>query len=1523
MLRFSRASGRPNPIVLADRARDAQQWDAAVRHYRTALARNPCNPPIWVQYGHALKEGGLYVAAEAAYRRAIADGPAAADPYLQLGHVLKLQGRTEQAKAAYLRAFSIDQSLHEAAGELATLGYSVADFPQLSRVIPAPAAADNGPAAWSRRKRRKESIITRADRARDLGQWEIATRFYRKALDRNPRSPPIWVQYGHVLKETGHLAEAEAAYRTAIGYDPNAADARLQLGHDLKLQGKNEEAQAAYLRAFALDPSLPHPLQELSTLGWSEAETRELRRLVDSAIDQPTETAADVVSEDKGTQVAHWLESWHRRWCGLFSPPESFAEAFYLSANPDVAQQIQAGLMASGAEHWVKYGIVEDLLARRNRVFEFCENLYLESNPDVAFAVGSGTIPSGYHHYLMYGCHEGRPGWSIIKQPPEPAYDFPQLQQQLSALSERPLISVIVPVYETDPRMLEWCIESVRRQVYPNWELCIADDGSTNPHMRDIVLGYGRLDRRIKLTFLDENQGIAAASNAALTLATGPWIALLDHDDELTPDALLEVAAAIAAAPAADLIYSDEDKITADGRVRYEPVYKPGWSPELLTSTMYVGHLSSYRKTIIEQVGGFRSEFDGTQDFDLALRVSEVARAVHHIPKILYHWRASATSAAANMTNKSYAVPRQQRALREHLLRRGAGGEVLPAIFTGTWRVRYFPPSPHPMVSIVIPTAGYFRTICGREFNLLRNCVNSLFDSDCYDNFEIVIIDNDDLDDEVNAWLSKLPQVRVLHYLAEEFNLCEKINLGVTASSGKFILLLNDDIEVITPRFLYDMVGLASQPGIGAVGAKLLFPDGRVQHNGVMLLRGGPTHALFGEHASSLGPLNIGQLVHDVFAATGACLLVERDLYWQVGGFDPAFPTNYNDVDFCLKLRGRGLRIVLDPAIRLYHFESASKIGTFSWEVEKFFGRWPMLRDPYFNANFSPDKVFFEHRKPGEAAVANFSAAFMEHFAARQRAPAEESVAFSIIFSLYNTPIRYLRELEASLFNQAYQNFECVIVENGSSNPETLQWFDKVSRSSRVTALRFERNQGIIAAYGAAFRAATGDYVIAVDSDDFLTIDALALLAQAIVVRDRPALLYTDECKSNEDSQLLHPFHKPDWDPLLFTNICFTCHLCCVRRDVAAATGCYEDREATWSHDWDTVWRIHRAGHDPVHVPEITYAWRMYPGSTSSLELSGKPEAPVSQRHVLTEQLRLGGWGRSLDIVENSLFWHDGMWRLKPKPHLRIEACIVADVTGQDEPELGSLLDELDRSAPGMPLVLLVGDSSAELDRAEGIASRGGGGRSIRSTSARDFVGALRRAVVEGTQHIAWIGRDTRPVGNEWLTEAAGLLAGIDDAVLAGGRVVTPEERLLWAGGFFGINGFLDSPEFGLPVGESGYHGMTYCQRSVDGVSSVHWVARSDFLEQVTASLPAHLSPASLAAIMALRAAASGKRVIYTPFSIAVTRAEVVRPTMPDAEQLRTLGVLVPTASRYYSSQLSRNAEFHWVPAYQVQPVQR
>jgi glycosyltransferase involved in cell wall biosynthesis len=1550
MLGISPRSGKESPVTLADRARDIRQWDNAARYYQQALHRKPDNPPIWVQYGHALKESGHLADAERAYRKALELAPDVADTYLQLGHSLKIQGRKDEATACYLRAFALDPALHDATVELVALGWAKGCLASLETDQ---VAASKLSHCIGREKAHLkfddgcifDDRLYRKLYETELGSWAdnsngIALYYHYLTIGRAKGfSPHLHIDedwYRSVYPDVSPALQT-GKFRDCFGHYFNVgADLGFSPSDDFDEQWYRQEYPEVEteLRAGRVISGYQHylllDLDETRDPNpyFSEAEYRR---------DHPA--VRDMISAGRYRSGFHhfcengrkrprgadyrggwWLGIRHRRWSGILGGSHQFADSLYLTNNPDVVVGIREGRLESACSHWLTDGVVEDLLALRARVPGYNETLYLRHNPDISALVDAGTIPSGYHHFLMHGYVEGRAGWSTATKATPLIFDFPALASRLDALLDRPLISIIVPVFDTQRHqrhLLKLCIESVRRQIYPNWELCIVDNGSTRADTRDVLIQYSQEDKRIRIGSFDLNRGIAEASNAALALASGTWVALVDHDDELTPDALLEVASAIVADPDLELIYSDEDKISSDGEHRYDLTYKPGWSPELLRSTMYIGHLTVYKKLLIDRLGGFRSEFDGTQDYDLALRASEVVTRVHHIPKILYHWRASCTSSASDIENKNYTLVRQKTALEAALLRTGARGRVLP-VTPGNWHVAYAPPTPHPLVSIVIPTAGYTRSVAGRRFNLLRNCVQSLIDSECYDNFEVVVVDNGDLDRRILAWLEQLPQVRLVHFLRTVHNFSEKVNLGVEEARGEYVLLLNDDTEVITPRFLYDMVGMARQPDIGAVGAKLLFPEGRIQHVGIIIKNGGPAHALVGEHASATGPQRMMQLTHNAIGATAACLLVKRDVYRDVGGFNENLPVNYNDVDFCFKLRQRGLRIVIDPEIQLYHFEALSKIGTFSWELQWLLERWRIFDDPYVNPNFKPSSVLFEARAPGERSIGDFGAAVQYGLATRRPDIAGETVFFSIILGIYNTPERYLRELEETIFNQFYQNFEWIIVDDRSTNPETVAWFVKIDKHERVKTIRHEQNGGIMAAYGTAFRAAAGDYVVPVDHDDFLTLDALSIMAEAIRMHNRPAVLYSDECKSNPASHLFGPFHKPDWDPILFSNICYCCHLGCVRRDIAAATGCFEDRTATWSYDWDYYWRIYRAGHVPVHVPEITYAWRINPGSTASLETSAKPEAAKSQSHVLRQQLALSGWGKHLDIVENELFSHGGMWRLRPKPGLSVRCSVVVDVKGRTTPELISLVHDLITMAEVPRVWLMTRADTGDIDRADRVLSYLPDRRRISLVSGNDIAGTLRSAAEERSDFVAWIGPRTYPMHDSWLIETTGLLATFDDAMVAGGRVIGPDHKVIWAGGYFGLAGFLDTADFNLDIEDGGYHGMALCQRSVDGVPSVHWVVQSHFLSSVIELLPADLAPAALAAALALRAASTGRRVIYTPFNVMKTTQAVVRPAVPTPEVVKALDSSIPTASRYYNAKLSSEPEYYWVPRCQI-----
>jgi GT2 family glycosyltransferase len=535
-----------------------------------------------------------------------------------------------------------------------------------------------------------------------------------------------------------------------------------------------------------------------------------------------------------------------------------------------------------------------------------------------------------------------------------------EVRQSLETMILQPAISILMPVYNTPEQWLRRAIDSVIDQHYPNWELCIADDCSTAPHVRRILDEYSSRDKRIKVDYRDINGHIANATNTALELATGEFIALLDHDDEITPDALLEVAAAVNENPTADFIYSDEDKIDEDG-VCTDPFYKPDWSPDYFLTCMYTCHLGVYRTSMVRELGGFRPEVDGAQDYDLALRVVARTDRIHHIPKVLYHWRTLDTSTASGADAKDYAYPAAQRAIANYLSLAATPGDVLPGPRDGFHRVLYDIKG-NPRVSIVIPSAGRIIDHEGRPIDLLRMCVGSLLEKSTWPEIEIVVIHNCDLRPDLEAWLKS--RSVLVAYDKTPFNLAEKINLGARHATGEHLIILNDDIEVIAPDWIENMLRYSQQPGIGAVGAKLLFPNNRIQHAGVVLLNGAPGHPYYNHPSEDLGYFLSAQVARNYIAVTGACMMTRHELWDKVGGFSEDFPLNYNDVDYCLKLRELGCRTVYVPEVELYHYESVSREaarGVKPGELDHFQAKWleRYFLDPYYNPNLPTDHLYY------------------------------------------------------------------------------------------------------------------------------------------------------------------------------------------------------------------------------------------------------------------------------------------------------------------------------------------------------------------------------------------------------------------------------------------------------------------------------------------------------------------------------------------------------------------------------------
>jgi GT2 family glycosyltransferase/glycosyltransferase involved in cell wall biosynthesis len=541
-----------------------------------------------------------------------------------------------------------------------------------------------------------------------------------------------------------------------------------------------------------------------------------------------------------------------------------------------------------------------------------------------------------------------------------------QQRQAIVALGmKRPVISLIVPVYNVPAHYLLACIQSVQRQSYPFWELCLCDDASTDPGTRAVLAQLQGTDPRIRIRRLAANQGIAGASNLAAEMATGEFIAMLDNDDTLEPDALLEVARALFVDGDIDVIYTDEDKIDEAGR-KIDTYYKPDFSPEHLECVMYVLHMLVVRKRLFLQIGGFRDEYSGAQDYDLMLRLSRDTTHIHHITKSLYHWRALPGSAAAVVDAKPYALQAGKRALADHVQARyGARAEVEDGLLPGTFRVRRRILG-QPRVSILILTGNGSLDLPGRgRFQMVDNLVDSILRRTAYRHFEIVVVDNSKLTREQISRFAALG-VRVENYTGPvvPFNYAAKANFAIRICRTEHLVMLNDDMEVINPDWLSSLVEISQEPEIGAVGGRLLHADGSIQHVGCVIgICGASAHIYHSFPGEFIGYNGFTHVIRNYAAVTGACFATRKSVLAQMGGFDESFAVDFNDTDLCLRMVEAGYRIVYTPYCQLFHFEGASaqRSKQNADEYRRFAARWGrfMENDPYFNPNFARDRFDF------------------------------------------------------------------------------------------------------------------------------------------------------------------------------------------------------------------------------------------------------------------------------------------------------------------------------------------------------------------------------------------------------------------------------------------------------------------------------------------------------------------------------------------------------------------------------------
>lgn len=641
--------------------------------------------------------------------------------------------------------------------------------------------------------------------------------------------------------------------------------------------------------------------------------------------------------------------------------PETFDAEFYQTTYPDTVD------CADPYGHFIAKGYFEGRIGR----FFDCD-WYARQYPDIA---QSGIQP--LDHYLRFGQKEKRRARFC-----EVSLTFPQAKRQnysvwienienparltsvqiaakLKSFAHKPLISIILPTYKSNIKFLDQAIQSVIAQSYPNWELCIADDASQMADLATYLTEIQKSDSRIKILQRGQNGHISLCSNDALGLATGEFVAFLDHDDLLDDNAILLAVEVINQSPDVAIIYSDEDKID-ESNFRFDPYFKPDFNYELLLAQNYICHFTLIRRELVNQVNGFKVGLEGAQDHDLFLRIVEKIspKQIKHIPSVLYHWRAISGSTALNIDQKSYAVDAGVRAISEHLQRRNLKAKILPhpeAI--GHYRVFFEISPPLPKVCIIIPTRDHKI--------ILENCVTSVLEKSTYPNFEILIVNNQSEEPETKLYFQKIKsdKIQIIDYDAP-FNYSKLNNFAAAKTDAQYLLFLNNDIVIISPNWIEEMLSFAQFEDVGCVGARLWYPDDTLQHAGVVLGIGGVAG-----HVHNMLPKGelgyFGRAVHhqEFSAVTAACLMLRKSYFDEVGGFEEGLSVAFNDIDLCLKIRESGKRNIYTPFAELYHLESKSrgtednpqKIARFNSEVDFMKNKWgsTLTSDPHYNPNLS------------------------------------------------------------------------------------------------------------------------------------------------------------------------------------------------------------------------------------------------------------------------------------------------------------------------------------------------------------------------------------------------------------------------------------------------------------------------------------------------------------------------------------------------------------------------------------------
>lgn len=830
-------------------------------------------------------------------------------------------------------------------------------------------------------------LVFVADRARDLRRYEAAVAIYRAALSYVPDHYGAWIQLANILKDTGRFAEAEEAYRTALGLAPEHFDVHRQMGHLFRMTGRRAESADCFLRAAELAPNHPLVMEPLAGIGLARRalgtprdasyvlrETGERPggagvRLIElrSASSVPAgwyEARISGTNASIGTRVLFGFDDWHPNpaFTRMWRDDDVLASIIRL---PVAIQAAEIELpLHSG------YGDGGELLLRR------IGSATLTARAAIALSGmrergGLSPAPRDFDRYS-----QGRRGFATVDLDWGSKFDFDPdrelraLEQQLALLPMAPLVSVLMVVHDTPEAWLDAALASLAAQVHAGWELIVIDNGASALPLEALLERWRERDARIKPLRAATVLSHEAAMCRALEAASGELIAVVWPVDRLCAHALAEIVLAAAARPDAQLIYSDEDHVDENG-ARFGLHFKPDIAPDMLRSWNYIGRLAVYRREALVAVGAWREEFAGNADFELNLRILDHAGAgrIVHVPRIHYHSRVGVDASHA-MPDRGDARRAGVAALRAHLARNGMQAEVSPLDATGRlFRVRHHVPEPAPLVSLIIPTRD--------GLDILRPCVASILERTTYSDYEVIVVDNDSRMPETLRYLEEIVDDRRVRVLRAPgpFNYSAINNEAVRHARGSIIGFINNDIEVITPDWLEEMVSWASQPRIGCVGAKLLYPDNTVQHAGVIIGIGGHAgHAHRNYDRSAGGYFGRLRIAQNVSAVTAACLVARKAVFDEVGGFDADYLTiGFNDIDLCMKVAAAGYLNVWTPFAELYHHESKSrgidntpeKVSRAAREMAVMKARWRTdeFIDPYYSINLTRTEEDFSIRE--------------------------------------------------------------------------------------------------------------------------------------------------------------------------------------------------------------------------------------------------------------------------------------------------------------------------------------------------------------------------------------------------------------------------------------------------------------------------------------------------------------------------------------------------------------------------------